>query len=1040
MPSGYLDEYGEQLLALRPYNGVLTDSNRTDLDVFRYLRATIASARVASPDNLPDLPELNRRLAARRQGASGAANPLAVQYLTYHRIRPDALQLNLLRVQNNQVYDVPGRSQSPYQAATLFAAAPLYSISRTGSVSFVFASNLYLTNNVGIGVYALALDFDNGRGYVNAAWDQPVSTVYTSLGHKHIKVRITYRGTNPAPAASQTAAQQAAPVSPTFSLVSHFDLEVVQLAAPAARYPATDNITRDFTSATGAHDGATVSVRYGRGHTGMTKPFIVVEQYNVAAILEKLAPDLIPCDNANNTINSFLDKITNIASFDFNDHLQNDGQYDLVYIDFKHNTDDIRRNAVLFQEVVRWVNELKRQNGSTEQNVVMGQSMGGLISRYGLAQMVRNRENPQVRLLVLHDSPQRGAYSPVGTQSLTRALDKPFIFGAAVTSFSKTAEAAVAILNEPASQQLSILNAYDSGGNIKPDPFLDGQYRQVISFAPSDPVQPVYSIIATSDGSQCGQAQNTPVGVTLASTTGDSFLRPLSYLPFPLNLLSNFNLKADGIARGLPAYGQQAEVSHLRIYVQYNLCIGYGPFKACIPLVSVNLLNESAPSPANTLPYETLPGGYINPHDNADCSPGIDYYVPFLFRIFLKTTLYDGAICFVPSYSALDVPTVSPATAYAKYINNATSSPSQPSVIRYIAQERVSSTLFNQPHIRFTARNSEWIYDQMQGLPLPSSYCSIECSAVANLNITGPLTLCNPATYTSPIQAPGYTYTWSATPASLFTVSSGTGPTFQTAATNRNVSNGGTIRLVVNTGCQVQFALNVVVGVPDVPGVYQTDDLSTCTYNTAHFQLTNFDPALTYTVTASPGYTITTARPLRSNLIYGERRHRQPGRHGKSAGAGRMRSQFHRRHWLFLRPLWFCLPPLPQPQQRRADHCPHQPNYGGQPCRWPRCQPRRPRRRPRQPHAGAPLRQLRAAAAGAGHCARQHPAPARGYAAGRPLRGGAAARPAAAWPPAASGAAVAAALLPTQTASGRPRQTRAARTIRRAGRRAGRGS
>lgn len=291
VPSAYLDEYGEQLLGLHPYNGVLTDSNRTDLDVFRYLRATIFSARVTGTDTLPSLPELNRRLDARRQGASGAPNPIAVQYITYHRISPNALKDNLLRVQNNLVYDVAGRPSSPYQAATLFGAAPLYAISRTGAASFVFARNLYLTNNPLMIVVGLALDFDDGRGYVAASWNQAIGTTYPSTGHKHIRVKVTYRKTQFSPA--------------TFSLESHFDLEVVQLATPAARYASTDNITKNFTSPTGAHDGATVSVRYGRGHTGITKPFIMVEQYNLASILEKLARDPIPCDNGNNTINSF---------------------------------------------------------------------------------------------------------------------------------------------------------------------------------------------------------------------------------------------------------------------------------------------------------------------------------------------------------------------------------------------------------------------------------------------------------------------------------------------------------------------------------------------------------------------------------------------------------------------------------------------------------------------------------------------------------------------------------------------------------------
>lgn len=55
----------------------------------------------------------NTRIATAK-AAAGAVIFLSVQYLPYARIRPDALQNNLLRVQNEQVYDVAGRTQSPY--------------------------------------------------------------------------------------------------------------------------------------------------------------------------------------------------------------------------------------------------------------------------------------------------------------------------------------------------------------------------------------------------------------------------------------------------------------------------------------------------------------------------------------------------------------------------------------------------------------------------------------------------------------------------------------------------------------------------------------------------------------------------------------------------------------------------------------------------------------------------------------------------------------------------------------------------------------
>ncbi|RZK28859.1 MAG: hypothetical protein EOO63_10320 [Hymenobacter sp.] len=56
VPTGYLEEYGVRLLPLANYNGTLTDSSLCDLATLRYLRASLASARIYGPDTLPTMP------------------------------------------------------------------------------------------------------------------------------------------------------------------------------------------------------------------------------------------------------------------------------------------------------------------------------------------------------------------------------------------------------------------------------------------------------------------------------------------------------------------------------------------------------------------------------------------------------------------------------------------------------------------------------------------------------------------------------------------------------------------------------------------------------------------------------------------------------------------------------------------------------------------------------------------------------------------------------------------------------------------------
>lgn len=65
----------------------------------------------------------------------------------------------------------------------------------------------------------------------------------------------------------------------------------------------------------------------------------------------------------------------------------NTQQYDIIYVDWANGTDFLQRNALLLERVIRWVNEQKAIDGSTQPNVVLGQSMGGVISRWALRDM-----------------------------------------------------------------------------------------------------------------------------------------------------------------------------------------------------------------------------------------------------------------------------------------------------------------------------------------------------------------------------------------------------------------------------------------------------------------------------------------------------------------------------------------------------------------------------------------------------------------------------------------------------------------------------
>ena len=369
VPTGFLAEYALPLVPLDVFNGTLTDSSRTTPDGFRFIYGTVYTARIYGANPLPTLPDLNARIAA-AEAAAGNAIPVMTQRITYATVRPDAFSANLLSLQNGQVFDVAGRSQSPYEGHVVFAAAPARSYSATGNVSFVFPYNLFIQSG-GAPVGSVAVDFGDGRGYVpDPNYTQPLATSYAAAGTYRVKVRVGYYDGS--------------------SYESHFDLEVAAAGGPAAR-PTAGDYSIYFPPIAGVRAGGTLFMHLATNHTQLTKPLIVAEGYDKHTIAPLIHKE-------NYSIKQFFDEINVTHGFNFRNALENVGSYDIAFIDYDNGTDDILANAGLFEAVLNRVNTDKV---GTEQNVVMGISMGGLIARYQLADMTKAGRPTQTRLLIL---------------------------------------------------------------------------------------------------------------------------------------------------------------------------------------------------------------------------------------------------------------------------------------------------------------------------------------------------------------------------------------------------------------------------------------------------------------------------------------------------------------------------------------------------------------------------------------------------------------------------------------------------------------
>lgn len=810
--TGYLEEYGVPLLNMQPYNGVLTDSNIVDITTWRTLYWQIQSAYVGTGTNSFGSP-VAANAAIKALQSDDLPIPIPVLFARYNVVKSTAFTKNLLKVENNQVLDVAGRSGTPYTLRKLFAACPLINTSNTGSATFVFQKDIFFKTYGSTNIFYI--DFADGKGYQGVGWNTPISVSYTDTGYKKWKIKMLLNNGD------------------VYECYSEYYVGNI-VSTATNRYPYGYSAAEYFAS-TGSHSGGLALIRYSSKNTTgkLKKPLIVAEGFDAHSV----APNIVP---ANYSYYDFIQAINAPKElYDFSYYLDDVAGYDIVFVDYNKGTDDIKRNAALLEDIITWVNQQKALNGSTEQNVVMGLSMGGLVARYALADMTKTQGSSSTgtRLLITHDSPHRGANIPLGLQNLIFMIGNVTLFKHDIRDIYPDYDEAVNLLSETATQQMLLYRATGettSSGNS----FLDGEYRTKITFATSDP-QPSYQFVATSLGSECGTALY-PAYQKLITMDASAF----AFMP-PL-ATGRFRTTVD--VNALPATGSTVQIAKLYIRSQVKL---FG-------LISVykDIHSSTAYAPGDQIPVDGAPGGIYgttNKYDlgNIDLQhANIFLSVPVWFSIFGHIYTYAYAYVygytnipylqfdFIPEGSALNISPFTTATLSQKFVAGA--NPDYPSAAKtYIAQEATTdddgSTLSNNYHIQFTARNSQWMYDQMEGIS-DALNCSSSCTP--DYTISGSSAVCTNSTYSVSGLADGATVTWSASPAALVSFSPVTG----SSTTVTKLYNGTTTISAKISPCGQTITKSITSGLPDISGTYTNKQIS---YNLkiADAELINYNDA-----------------------------------------------------------------------------------------------------------------------------------------------------------------------------------------------------
>lgn len=162
--------------------------------------------------------------------------------------------------------------------------------------------------------------------------------------------------------------------------------------------------------------------------------------------------------------------------------LRNNG-FDIVIVNFLDGAGDIPKNANslrgFFNNVI---NSPAYRDNKTEEIVLVGPSMGGIITRHMLTTMEKEGENHFVKQWLSFDSPQKGAYIPIALQHAIKFMTKIHDGGLDALKEGRNGFiAGVNTLNTPAAQQMLLYHYTQTSGTLAPTPAFINLYNQLNS-------------------------------------------------------------------------------------------------------------------------------------------------------------------------------------------------------------------------------------------------------------------------------------------------------------------------------------------------------------------------------------------------------------------------------------------------------------------------------------------------------------------------------------------------------------------------------
>ncbi|HMW38778.1 MAG: hypothetical protein K1X68_05920 [Saprospiraceae bacterium] len=356
--------------------------------------------------------------------------PIGLLLYTFDRFKPWAIDSNLIYTSNNQFYDVIGRNQLPYLSDTTIIMSVGTGVSHKKEFKLRFHQDLFKTN-MNSGIDSILIYVDDGTGWIRILPDQIVDVSYSDYDTYIIKMKVylndgTIRYTSDILVIEPETSGFAMPEGYSSSPDGNFHIG-----------PQGTGVTAYYFIGNKCNDGK------------IRKPFILLEGFDPAGKYN--------WDFAMKSPNGIL-----LRDYSLNEALSKTMKkedYDIFFINYDNGSQNIFENAKWVREAIIEINKRKHEAGSTESNVVVGASMGGLVGKIALRKMELDGPAHETESYISFDSPLLGANIPLGMQMMVDHLGNHEVFFKKLKDRQEALGAGYNALNSTAAKQMLYYHA-----------------------------------------------------------------------------------------------------------------------------------------------------------------------------------------------------------------------------------------------------------------------------------------------------------------------------------------------------------------------------------------------------------------------------------------------------------------------------------------------------------------------------------------------------------------------------------------------------